>query len=317
PNTKYLDYDGKPTADATHPVMETAPANPKWDGTDPNTKYLDYNGKPSAADTRQTKMDGPNFDLGYSPLTDARGSVLTGSKATQLGDSGLYGGLQSSREILTKKGEFSTVAELAADPKAGSKRGIPYYRNTLDVLARKFADTMNGANGNNGPLFSNSGTNNNIKGITAGNLSVSQGWASGATTICKSTKPNPTSGDTSNIAHIIILLDSKLPYTPGDLDGTLPNATIPYYTGSFQGALCNISATLAHDKSTTTTMLKNYAGAANELATSRDAVSGVELNDEAASLMQYQKSYSAACRLMTTIDEMLDKLINGTGIVGR
>ncbi len=33
--------------------------------------------------------------------------------------------------------------------------------------------------------------------------------------------------------------------------------------------------------------------------------------------MQYQKSYSAACRLMTTLDELLDKLINGTGIAGR
>ena len=50
---------------------------------------------------------------------------------------------------------------------------------------------------------------------------------------------------------------------------------------------------------------------------SRDSVSGVDLNDEAMNLMQYQKSYSAACRLMTTLDELLDKLINGTGIAGR
>ena len=35
------------------------------------------------------------------------------------------------------------------------------------------------------------------------------------------------------------------------------------------------------------------------------------------SMMQYQKSYSAACRLMTTLDEVLDKLINGTGVTGR
>ena len=31
-------------------------------------------------------------------------------------------------------------------------------------------------------------------------------------------------------------------------------------------------------------------------------------------LMQYSKSYNAACRLMTTLDSVLDKLINGTGI---
>nr|WP_297718874.1 flagellar basal body rod C-terminal domain-containing protein [Intestinimonas sp.] len=31
--------------------------------------------------------------------------------------------------------------------------------------------------------------------------------------------------------------------------------------------------------------------------------------------MQYQKSYNAACRLMTTMDAMIDKLINGTGLI--
>ena len=42
------------------------------------------------------------------------------------------------------------------------------------------------------------------------------------------------------------------------------------------------------------------------------SVSGVDLNDEATSMMQFQKSYQAACRLLTTIDSMLDTLINNT-----
>ena len=33
--------------------------------------------------------------------------------------------------------------------------------------------------------------------------------------------------------------------------------------------------------------------------------------------MQYSKSLNAAYRLMTTIDEALDRLINNTGVVGR
>ena len=32
-------------------------------------------------------------------------------------------------------------------------------------------------------------------------------------------------------------------------------------------------------------------------------------------MMQYSQSYNAACRLMTTLDSMLDKLINGTGVL--
>ena len=54
-----------------------------------------------------------------------------------------------------------------------------------------------------------------------------------------------------------------------------------------------------------------------EIDTSRDGVSGVDLNDEAMNLMQYQKAYSAACRLMTVVDEALDRLINNTGVAGR
>ena len=34
-------------------------------------------------------------------------------------------------------------------------------------------------------------------------------------------------------------------------------------------------------------------------------------------MIQYQKAYSAACRLMTAIDETLDRLINNTGLAGR
>ena len=64
----------------------------------------------------------------------------------------------------------------------------------------------------------------------------------------------------------------------------------------------------------TSTLLDNYYAASVTLDTSRDSVSGVDLNDEAMNLMQYSKSYNAACRLMTTLDSLLDKLINGTGI---
>ena len=51
-----------------------------------------------------------------------------------------------------------------------------------------------------------------------------------------------------------------------------------------------------------------------EIDTGRDSVSSVDFNDEAMNLTMYAKSYNAACRLMTTIDSMLDKLVNGTGM---
>jgi flagellar hook-associated protein 1 FlgK len=49
----------------------------------------------------------------------------------------------------------------------------------------------------------------------------------------------------------------------------------------------------------------------------RQAVSGVSLDEEAVNTVRYQRAYEAAARVITTVDEMLDKLINSTGIVGR
>ena len=54
-----------------------------------------------------------------------------------------------------------------------------------------------------------------------------------------------------------------------------------------------------------------------DLDSSREGVSGVDLNDEAMNIMQYQKAYSAACRMMTAIDEAIERLINNTGVAGR
>jgi len=48
----------------------------------------------------------------------------------------------------------------------------------------------------------------------------------------------------------------------------------------------------------------------------RESLSGVSLDEEAANLVKYERAYQAAARVMTTVDEMLDHLINGTGRVG-
>ena len=53
------------------------------------------------------------------------------------------------------------------------------------------------------------------------------------------------------------------------------------------------------------------------LEDNRDSVSGVVVDEEVANMMLYNKSLSAASRLMTAMDEALDTLINKTGMVGR
>jgi flagellar hook-associated protein 1 len=48
----------------------------------------------------------------------------------------------------------------------------------------------------------------------------------------------------------------------------------------------------------------------------RQSVSGVSIDDEMAELVKYQHAYNASARVMTSVDEILDKVINGMGRVG-
>jgi len=56
---------------------------------------------------------------------------------------------------------------------------------------------------------------------------------------------------------------------------------------------------------------------AKALSDQRESVTGVSMDEEAANLIKYQRAYQAAARMMTALDEMLDKVINGMGVVGR
>jgi flagellar hook-associated protein 1 FlgK len=49
----------------------------------------------------------------------------------------------------------------------------------------------------------------------------------------------------------------------------------------------------------------------------RQSVSGVSMDEEMANMIKFQHAYNAAARSLTTFDEMLDKVINSMGLVGR
>lgn len=49
----------------------------------------------------------------------------------------------------------------------------------------------------------------------------------------------------------------------------------------------------------------------------RMSISAVSIDEEMTNLIKFQHAYAASSRVITTMDEALEKLINGTGIVGR
>ncbi|MDC3412225.1 flagellar hook-associated protein FlgK [Aquibacillus sp. 3ASR75-11] len=55
----------------------------------------------------------------------------------------------------------------------------------------------------------------------------------------------------------------------------------------------------------------------NQVDERRQSVSSVSLDEEMTNMIKFQQAYNAAARNMTAIDEMLDRIINNMGLVGR
>lgn len=169
------------------------------------------------------------------------------------------------------------------------------------------------------PLFSNANNSNDVRDITASNIDISETW-SHASSLVRSFTVIPgtvevASGQSDNLLHMKYLVGEKeIDFIPNQLH-TAPNgSTKVLFNGTFYQMWNDIDGTLGQDQSEASTMLDTYYQSALSIDTDRDSVSSVDFNDEAMNLMMYAKSYNAACRLMTTIDTVLDKLINNTGV---
>lgn len=86
---------------------------------------------------------------------------------------------------------------------------------------------------------------------------------------------------------------------------------------TFGGYLQSVIAQLGTDSDNAFRMVQNGTLLSNHANNLRQSVSSVSLDEEMADMIKFQQAYNASSRVITTIDEMLDKLINGTGTVGR
>ena len=169
-------------------------------------------------------------------------------------------------------------------------------------------------------LFSNDGDTNDTTNITASNISISRAWRDNPILVRSFTCPEgatePASGQSDNLLHMQYLVGTqKWQFHPNGLESTKEAGGGVMFEGTIHEFWNSaIGSTLGADQEDTGDMLTMYYENALQIDTERDSVSSVDFNDEAMNLMMYAKSYNAACRLMTTIDSVLDKLINNTGM---
>ena len=199
-----------------------------------------------------------------------------------------------------------------------SERGALYYRDCLDTFANALASAANNtipevdssgepikdANGNVVYKTLLASENGNSHTVSSSDIALSKEWTqSGAGYfICSRTE---------NITQYAQQLNSLLT----DESSTFQSYGETYY-GSFADFEVNFLSRLGSDLSYQSGREEATSAIANDLQDSRDAISGVNRDEETADMLQYQKAYQAAARLMTTLDDMLDVLINRMGRVG-
>lgn len=78
----------------------------------------------------------------------------------------------------------------------------------------------------------------------------------------------------------------------------------------------SITSELAVSANHSKGMKDNFDTLKNEVENKRQQISGVSMDEEMTLMMKYQYAFSANSRMINVIDQMIDKLINGTGRVG-
>lgn len=64
-------------------------------------------------------------------------------------------------------------------------------------------------------------------------------------------------------------------------------------------------------------MTQNATTLLGAVSNRRDSISSVSLDEEMTDMIRFQQAYNASARMITVVDETLDKIINGMGVVGR
>jgi len=228
------------------------------------------------------------------------------------------GSIKGYLDLINGRG---TYADLSAASNDNTFRGTLYYEQAMNTFAANFAKVLNDINALAGtdrkPLFMALGDDDPVNTpdpITAANITISTGWLEDATYITTTTSTSPIqTGGGDNILRMINALTNDMNFYRDAADDTsqiMFHGTVNEYMTGLIGELALDVELHDNFSETANTVLNN-------LYASRESMSGVSLDEEGINLMAFQKSYNAAARYFNVLDEAVDRIINGMGLVGR
>jgi len=236
-----------------------------------------------------------------SAIPSDSGLTLTTSNGTALVAGNLSFGLATQTDSSGVQHIFAQGTDITSKITSGNLAGalqvrdqkIPTSLSNLDTLAAGLANALNTANQ----------AGFDLSGTAAGNLFVpppisGQGAASSLTVaitdptlLAASSDGSP--GSNGNIATLLAVHDQAV------AGGQTPN---DYYA--------NLLFSVGSDVSNGSAELSASQLILRQLQDQRGSISGVSLDEEAANMVRFQRAFDAAARVVTTVDQMLQTVIN-------
>jgi len=272
-----------------------------------------------------TEMPGPNGNnymdikiggitlidhINYNKLT-IKNEAVTG--ITDLGGGSIskvvWDGVDN-QEVKVEGGELKGLLDVRdGDGEGFNYRGIPYYLNKLNEFAKNFTENFNTQHNQGVDLQGDPGQNFFYEPENAGdpevnsiNFKVDPDITADPNTIAAASLVN---GESNN-GNVMLLIElrkktnmfSSLKGTPDDFIKSLLSA-------------------LSVDSSQAKRMTSNSQALVDQTDNRRISESGVSLDEEMANMLKFRQAYSASARMVTTLDGILDTMVNRLGLVGR
>ncbi|MGP4077722.1 flagellar hook-associated protein FlgK [Halobacillus sp. K22] len=249
-----------------------------------------------------------------------RMSVSYASASTDLVQSIQVGTTSYNPEEFTSPGKLKGLIEAGGyEAESGIKRG--FYEGMLgdlDQMATAFAtefnavqtsgDSLNSIKTGNTPpaFFSFGGTTLNIEGIReglAGSIDLTNEIKMDKDHIAAASSAESLAGNGDNALALAEVQNNNLQLLGGDTS-----------LNSFYESMIGGMGVESQE-------IQRMAGNSNTLRQSveeqRQSISSVSLDEEMTNMVKFQHAYNAAARNITVVDEMIDRVINQMGRVGR
>lgn len=217
--------------------------------------------------------------------------------------------------VKIESGELKGLMDIRdGNGQSHSYRGLPYYLEQLNKFARDFAREFNlthaagkGLNGSTAVDFFDEPTGpdtiDHWKNINCTNLKVRDEVRNDPNLVAAA---GTTEDGESDNAYAIKLADFR---NRKDIFLGM-NGTSDDYVKA-------ILATLSVDANHANRMTTNTESIVEQTNNKRLSESGVSLDEEMGNMVKFQHAYNASARMITTLDGIMDTMINRLGMVGR